>query len=83
MKYFNLRYSQLFCFQSNQRKRLLRQQEIAEKIVTMCRELDDAKKNYREHQKQKEIERNQIMTAKLKPKGKLLLETLKTNKPLQ
>lgn len=49
----------------------------------MCRELNDAKINYAKQQNQKEIERNRIMAAKLKPKGKQLLEELKTNKQSQ
>ncbi|KAM7343543.1 mitochondrial ribosomal protein L52 [Cochliomyia hominivorax] len=59
---------------SNQKKRLMKQQEIAAKIVAMNKELDMAKKRYKQLQEQQEIERQKIMQAKLKPKGKFLLE---------
>ncbi|XP_013112560.2 large ribosomal subunit protein mL52 [Stomoxys calcitrans] len=58
---------------SNQRKRIVKQQEIAAKIVTLNKELDMAKQRF-QHLKQKEQEdRQKVMQAKLKPKGKLLL----------
>ncbi|TMW43642.1 hypothetical protein DOY81_011280, partial [Sarcophaga bullata] len=62
---------------SNQKRRLIKQQEIATKIVTMSKELDMAKERYKNLQEQKEAERQKIMQAKLKPKGKYLLQQKK------
>ncbi|KAI8117147.1 39S ribosomal protein L52, mitochondrial [Lucilia cuprina] len=62
---------------SNQRKRLIKQQEIAAKIVTMNKELDMAKQRYKQLQEQQAAERQKVMQAKLKPKGKYLLEQKK------
>ncbi|XP_005178355.1 large ribosomal subunit protein mL52 [Musca domestica] len=62
---------------SNQKKRLIKQQTIAAKIVTLNKELDMAKQRYQQLQQQEKEQRQQIMQAKLKPKGKLMLENLK------
>lgn len=43
----------------------------------MNKELDMAKKRYKQLQEQQELERQKIMQAKLKPKGKFLLEQKK------
>ncbi|XP_073844870.1 mitochondrial ribosomal protein L52 [Musca autumnalis] len=62
---------------SNQKKRLLKQQAMAAKIVTLNKELDMAKQRYQKLQQQEQEQRQKIMQAKLKPKGKLLLDNLK------
>ncbi|XP_065368662.1 large ribosomal subunit protein mL52 [Calliphora vicina] len=62
---------------SNQKKRIIKQQEIAAKIVTMSKELDSAKQRYKQLQEHQQKERQSIMQAKLKPKGKYMLEQKK------
>ncbi|XP_075165963.1 mitochondrial ribosomal protein L52 [Haematobia irritans] len=58
---------------SNQRKRLIKQQEIAAKIVTLSKELDMAKQRFQNLKQKEQEDRQKVMQAKLKPKGKLLL----------
>ncbi|KAL9913973.1 39S ribosomal protein L52, mitochondrial [Glossina fuscipes] len=65
---------------SNQRRRLMKQREIAAKIVAMCKELDDAKERYIRLGLEKQAERKRIMEGKLKPKGKYLLKSDHENK---
>uniref|UniRef100_A0ABK9NGE1 Large ribosomal subunit protein mL52 n=1 Tax=Glossina morsitans morsitans TaxID=37546 RepID=A0ABK9NGE1_GLOMM len=65
---------------SNQRRRLIKQREIAAKIVAMCKELDDAKERYKRLDLEKQAERQRIMEGKLKPKGKYLLKSTQENK---
>lgn len=60
--------------QSNQNKRLLKQQEIAAKIVELSGELDFAKERHERLQKQAQAEKQRIIQNKLKPKGHLLLK---------
>ncbi|XP_030383150.1 39S ribosomal protein L52, mitochondrial [Scaptodrosophila lebanonensis] len=58
---------------SNQKKRLLKQQEIATKIVQLSGELDYAKKRHETLKAAADAERQRIIENKLKPKGHLLL----------
>ncbi|KAJ0178101.1 hypothetical protein K1T71_005924 [Dendrolimus kikuchii] len=55
-----------------QKLRMLRQQDYAKKIVEMCSELDFAKQRYQNMQRAKEQERQNIISNRLKPKGKAL-----------
>lgn len=43
----------------------------------MSQELDMAKQRYKQLQEQQQLERQKVMQAKLKPKGKFLLEQKK------
>ncbi|XP_062544969.1 large ribosomal subunit protein mL52 isoform X2 [Armigeres subalbatus] len=58
---------------ANQTKRLLQQHELANKIVTMSKEMDFAVERYRTLQANKQKENKQVLDQKLKPKGFLLL----------
>ncbi|ALC42020.1 mRpL52, partial [Drosophila busckii] len=60
--------------QSNQKKRLLKQQEIATKIVELSSELEFAKKRHAQLKAKAQAERDRVMKNKLKPKGPLLLK---------
>lgn len=60
-----------FKFQSGQIKRHIKQKELAEKIVTMCEELDFAKDRYAKIEQDK---LNKTSASKLKQKGHLLLK---------
>ncbi|XP_045451048.1 39S ribosomal protein L52, mitochondrial isoform X2 [Melitaea cinxia] len=57
-----------------QKKRMLKHQEYASKIVTLCSELDFAKQRHQNMLKAKEDERKAIISNRLKPKGKALLK---------
>ncbi|EDW09174.2 39S ribosomal protein L52, mitochondrial [Drosophila mojavensis] len=59
---------------SNQHRRLLKQQEIAAKIVELSSELDFAKERHERLKKQAQAEKQRIIQNKLKPKGHLLLK---------
>ncbi|XP_018805078.1 PREDICTED: 39S ribosomal protein L52, mitochondrial [Bactrocera latifrons] len=59
---------------SNQKRRLKKQQEIADKIVTLSGELDFAKKRYARIQAEEAETKENIIKNKLKPKGHLLLK---------
>ncbi|XP_017836626.1 39S ribosomal protein L52, mitochondrial [Drosophila busckii] len=59
---------------SNQKKRLLKQQEIATKIVELSSELEFAKKRHAQLKAKAQAERDRVMKNKLKPKGPLLLK---------
>ncbi|KFB41587.1 AGAP004841-PA-like protein [Anopheles sinensis] len=64
-------------FESNQKKRILQQREIAKQIVTLSKEMDFAVERHdrinAEHAKRKE----DLVREKLKPKGHLLLKKSK------
>lgn len=71
-------FTKILClFQSNQKRRLIKQQEITAKIVTLSKELDMGKQRYQQLQQKQQEERQKVMQAKLKPKGKLLLQNKK------
>lgn len=53
---------------------MLKHQEYASKIVTLCSELDFAKQRHQNMLKAKEDERKAIISNRLKPKGKALLK---------
>ncbi|CAH0730017.1 unnamed protein product, partial [Brenthis ino] len=55
-----------------QKKRMLKQQDYATKIVTLCSEIDFAKKRYQDMLNAKEEERRKIISNRLKPKGRAL-----------
>ncbi|EDW73835.1 uncharacterized protein Dwil_GK19668 [Drosophila willistoni] len=59
---------------SNQKKRLLRQQEIAAKIVELNGELEFAKKRHESLKAKAAADKQRILSSKLKPKGHLLLK---------
>lgn len=53
---------------------MLKQQEFANQIVTLCSELDFAKQRHQDMLQAKERERQNIINNRLKPKGKALLQ---------
>ncbi|XP_023940928.2 39S ribosomal protein L52, mitochondrial [Bicyclus anynana] len=57
-----------------QKMRMLKQQNYANQIVTLCSELDFAKKRHQEILNAKEQERQDIINDRLKPKGKVMLK---------
>ncbi|CAH2090802.1 unnamed protein product [Euphydryas editha] len=57
-----------------QKKRIMKHQEYASKIVSLCSELDFAKQRQQNILKEKEDERKAIISNRLKPKGKALLK---------
>ncbi|XP_017027753.1 large ribosomal subunit protein mL52 [Drosophila kikkawai] len=59
---------------SNQKRRLLKQQEIASKIVELTGELEFAKQRHERLKAQAAAEKQRIIQNKLKPKGHLLLK---------
>ncbi|XP_021699960.1 39S ribosomal protein L52, mitochondrial [Aedes aegypti] len=58
---------------ARQTKRLLQQQEIANKIVTMSKEMDYAVERYKSLQEEKQNRNKKIVSNYLKPKGFALL----------
>ncbi|XP_022232232.2 39S ribosomal protein L52, mitochondrial [Drosophila obscura] len=62
---------------SNQNKRLLRQQEIATKIVELSGELEFAKQRHERQRIAAATEKQRIIENKLKPKGHLMLKQKK------
>ncbi|SPP73570.1 39S ribosomal protein L52, mitochondrial isoform X1 [Drosophila guanche] len=62
---------------SNQKKRLLKQQEIATKIVELSGELEFAKQRYERNKVAAATEKQRIIENKLKPKGHLMLQQKK------
>lgn len=56
------------------KRRIFRQREIAEKIVTMCKELDEAKERCVHLEKKHKMDRKEILQQKLLPKAKHLLK---------
>lgn len=80
MQVWTIHFNFVILLQSNQRRRLIKQREIAAKIVAMCKELDDAKERYKRLGLEKQAERQRIMEGKLKPKGKYLLKSNQENK---
>ncbi|KAH8254680.1 hypothetical protein KR032_011616 [Drosophila birchii] len=60
--------------QSNQKRRLLKQQEIASKIVELSGELEFAKQRHERLKAEAAAEKQRIIQNKLKPKGHLLLK---------
>lgn len=61
-------------FQSNQKERVFRQREVAQKIVTMIGEIDFAKDRFSRIQKEKDEARKKVLDSKLKEKGLKLLK---------
>ncbi|XP_034106813.1 large ribosomal subunit protein mL52 [Drosophila nasuta] len=59
---------------SNQKKRLLKQQEVAAKIVELSSELEFAKARHERLKSEAKAEKQRIIQNKLKPKGQLLLK---------
>ncbi|KAL7735426.1 hypothetical protein ACLKA6_019543 [Drosophila palustris] len=59
---------------SNQKKRLIKQQEIAAKIVELSSELEFAKQRHERLKSEAQAEKQRILQSKLKPKGHLLLK---------
>ncbi|XP_045766791.1 39S ribosomal protein L52, mitochondrial [Maniola jurtina] len=57
-----------------QKKRMLKQQEFANQIVTLCSEVDFAKRRHQDMVQAKEQERQDIINNRLKPKGNALLQ---------
>ncbi|XP_049958501.1 39S ribosomal protein L52, mitochondrial [Schistocerca serialis cubense] len=55
-----------------QKKRLLKQQEYAEKIVKLTQEMDFAVERHERLKREEEEYRKNIINSKLKPKGSLL-----------
>ncbi|XP_047534442.1 39S ribosomal protein L52, mitochondrial [Vanessa atalanta] len=55
-----------------QKKRMLKHQEYASQIVSMCSEVDFAKQRHQNAIRAKEEERQAIISNRLKPKGKAL-----------
>ena len=53
---------------------MLMQRGMAQRIVQLSKELDDAKLKYQSKQNEKALERENILKSKLKPKGHLLLK---------
>ncbi|KAH8275257.1 hypothetical protein KR026_003978 [Drosophila bipectinata] len=62
---------------ANQKRRLLKQQEIAAKIVELSGELEFAKERHERLKTEAEAEKQRILQNKLKPKGHLLLKQKK------
>ncbi|KAL2726945.1 hypothetical protein V1478_007223 [Vespula squamosa] len=63
---------------TNQKRRMLKQQEYAKRIHKLVKEIDYAVERDIKLQEMKAQEQQRILESKLKPKGNLLL---KTNKP--
>ncbi|XP_017078384.1 39S ribosomal protein L52, mitochondrial [Drosophila eugracilis] len=62
---------------ANQKRRLLKQQEIASRIVELSGELDFAKQRHERLKVAAESEKQRLIQNKLKPKGHLLLKQKK------
>lgn len=56
-----------------QKKRLIKQKELAEAIITLTKEVDFAVERHARLQKEEEDRRKEIIGSKLKPKGLTLL----------
>ncbi|XP_017782559.1 PREDICTED: 39S ribosomal protein L52, mitochondrial [Nicrophorus vespilloides] len=54
---------------SHQKKRILKQRELAEKIITLSKEIDFAKENHQQRLKAEQAARQAILDSKLKPKS--------------
>ncbi|XP_043651460.1 39S ribosomal protein L52, mitochondrial [Drosophila teissieri] len=59
---------------ANQKRRLLKQQEIATRIVELSGELEFAKQRHERLKEKAESEKQRLIRSKLKPKGHLLLK---------
>ncbi|KAH8277839.1 hypothetical protein KR018_008504 [Drosophila ironensis] len=59
---------------ANQKRRILKQQEIASKIVELSGELEFAKQRHERLKTEAAAEKQRILQDKLKPKGHLLLK---------
>ncbi|EDV59650.1 39S ribosomal protein L52, mitochondrial [Drosophila erecta] len=59
---------------ANQKKRLLKQQDIATRIVELSGELEFAKQRHERLKENAESEKQRLIQSKLKPKGHLLLK---------
>ncbi|XP_039501631.1 39S ribosomal protein L52, mitochondrial [Drosophila santomea] len=59
---------------ANQKRRLLKQQEIATRIVELSGELEFAKQRHERLKENAESEKQRLIRSKLKPKGHLLLK---------
>ncbi|XP_039755502.1 39S ribosomal protein L52, mitochondrial [Pararge aegeria] len=57
-----------------QKKRMLKQQNYANQIVTLCSELDFAKQRHQDAVRAKEQERQDIIRNRLKPKGNAMFK---------
>lgn len=64
---------------ANQKKRILKQRELAQRIVTLSKEMDFALNRYNRIQEVKKQEKIFLLNSKLKPKGHLLLSINKKN----
>ncbi len=60
--------------QSNQKKRIIKQRQLAQRIVTLINEVDDAKLRHKRLQDEKQKDKENVIANKLKPKGLLLLK---------
>ncbi|XP_053686461.1 39S ribosomal protein L52, mitochondrial [Sabethes cyaneus] len=58
---------------ANQKKRLLKHRELANKIVMLSKEMDFALDRYNRIQEEQKQEKAVLLNSKLKPKGHLLL----------
>lgn len=58
--------------QTRQKNRILKQRDLALKIIRSIKEVDDAKEMHQQRLRATEEERQSILDSKLKPKGKLL-----------
>ncbi|KAG4071652.1 hypothetical protein HA402_011806 [Bradysia odoriphaga] len=59
---------------SNQKKRIIKQRELTQRMVTLIKEVDDAKLSYQLAQEKKQQTKQEIIANKLKPKGVLLIK---------
>lgn len=58
----------------HQRKRMQREREIAQQIITLSKEMDFAKERFQRIKREEEERKAYIINNKLKPKGALLLK---------
>lgn len=63
-----------FHFKANQKRRLIKQQEIATRIVELSGELEFAKQRHERLKANAESEKQRLIRSKLKPKGHFLLK---------
>ncbi|XP_063245035.1 large ribosomal subunit protein mL52 [Bacillus rossius redtenbacheri] len=59
-----------------QYQRVLRQQDFAEKVVKLTKEIDFAVERYDKLQQEEEERRQHILDSKLKPKGQKLIKSI-------
>ncbi|XP_022912667.1 large ribosomal subunit protein mL52 [Onthophagus taurus] len=58
----------------NQRRRIVKQREITEKIIALTKEVDFAVLRHEQIKKEDELARKKLLDSKLKPKGKMLIK---------